>query len=345
MDLDVKFLDENPSFEQEWDEYVLRHEASTFFHLTGWQKVLRKTFKYPSFSCFVMKEGKVCGILPLFLTKTLKFKSLLISTPLAVYGGPFADDDRAVSKIVGHAMQLSKELGVNYLELRNMRAISDLPVKDLYVTFRKEISGDNEENMAAIPRKQRRMIRKGEKAGLTSKVGGMEFLDQFYNVYSRSVKNLGTPVFPKDLFRNLLNQFGDSCRILGVFMNDRMVAGVMTFFFRNEILPYYGGALKETFRYAVNDFMYWRLMCYGAERGCRIFDFGRSKKGTGPYDFKRHWGFEPTPLMYQYHLVGQKELPDVNPLNPSFSLPIRLWKKLPLKMTQWLGPRIVRYFP
>jgi hypothetical protein len=110
-------------------------------------------------------------------------------------------------------------------------------------------------------------------------------------------------------------------------------------------MPYYGGALREALPYAVNDFMYWSLLCYGAEQGYRCFDFGRSKQGTGPYDFKRHWGFEPTPLAYQYHLVRQKTLPDQNPLNPKFSLAIQTWRHLPLWLTQQLGPRLVRFFP
>jgi FemAB-related protein (PEP-CTERM system-associated) len=176
-------------------------------------------------------------------------------------------------------------------------------------------------------------------------MGGEEFLKGFYQIYAHSVRNLGTPVLPMRFMVNLLREFGPACRILAIFHEEHMVAGVMTFFFRDQVMPYYGGALRHAFRYAVNDFMYWHLLCYGAELGYRIFDFGRSKKGTGSYDFKRHWGFEPTPLAYQYHLVRQKTIPDQNPLNPRFALAIQTWKRMPLWLSRWLGPRVVRFFP
>jgi hypothetical protein len=119
----------------------------------------------------------------------------------------------------------------------------------------------------------------------------------------------------------------------------------MTLFFRDQVLPYYGGALKSSFQYGANDFMYWHLLCYASARGARVFDFGRSKKETGPFEFKRHWGFEPQPLPYQYDLVTATSMPDFSPRNSAFSLPIQVWKRLPLPVTQWLGPRIIRYFP
>ncbi len=235
---------------------------------------------------------------------------------------------------------------VRFLELRHETPFGDLPVKDLYVTFRRPIFPDEEKNLAAIPRKQRRMVRQGDKHGLTARVGGEELLKGFYAVYSHSVRNLGTPVYPFQLFERLLKELGpNGCRILAVFHRSEMVAGVMTFFFRDQVMPYYGGALQSAFAYAANDFMYWKLMCFGAEQGYKVFDFGRSKKGAGSYDFKRHWGFEPVPLSYEYYLVKQEELPNANPLNPKFALAISMWKKMPLPLSQWLGPKVVRFFP
>jgi len=159
------------------------------------------------------------------------------------------------------------------------------------------------------------------------------------------VRSLGTPVFPFRLFEQMLMEFGTNCRILGVFREGRMAAGVMTLFFRDQVMPYYGGALASELRYAVNDFMYWKLLCYGAERGYKVFDFGRSKKRTGAYDFKRHWGFEPTPLAYEYVLGTVREMPNLSPANPKFALPIEIWKRLPLPVTQWLGPKLIQFFP
>lgn len=337
-------LDHSPAA-AEWDAYVMRHPHATCFHLTGWQRVIEATFAYRSFSCAVRCNGCITGILPLFLVRCLPFGRAFVSTPLAVYGGLCADDAESRDALLYHAQSLAQEWRVRYVELRQQEPVRGLPVKELYVTFRKEIDRDPEKNMAAIPRKQRRMIRQGDKHGLYARIGGEEFLQDFYRIYAHSVRNLGTPVFPYKLFQLFLQEFGPACRICAVFRHGKMLAGVMTFFFRDQVLPYYGGSLLEARQYAVNDYMYWQLMCYAAEQGYRVFDFGRSKKGTGSYDFKRHWGFEPTPLPYQYYLVAQRVVPDVNPLSPAFSLPIAVWKRLPLWCTHWLGPKLVRFFP
>jgi FemAB-related protein (PEP-CTERM system-associated) len=338
-------IETSSAVEKTWNEYVLRHPQATFFHLMGWWRVLERTFPYRSVSCVAWQDGHISGLLPLFLVRHLPFGYSLVSLPLAVYGGVCADDTETELALLRYAQALANQMKVHYLELRNRTLCDGLPAKHLYATFRREIHNDVEKNLAAIPRKQRRMIRQGDKHGLVARVGGEEFLKGFYHIYAQSVRNLGTPVYPFKLFVNLLHEFGPACRILAIFHEEQMVAGVMTFFFRDQVMPYYGGALPQALGYAVNDFMYWRLLCYGAEQGYRSFDFGRSKQGTGSYDFKRHWGFEPKVLPYQYHLVRQKTLPDQNPLNPKFSLAIETWKHLPLWLTQKLGPTLVQFFP
>jgi FemAB-related protein (PEP-CTERM system-associated) len=238
---------------------------------------------------------------------------------------------------------LSERKG-RYIELRHIKAANgSLPKKDLYVTFRRPIFDTEEANMSAIPRKERAEVRKGMKNNLVSRWGGEEVLDPFYHVYSSSVLNLGTPVFPKSLFRNLLAEFGEKCRILTVWNGNMMCAGVMTFFFRDQVMPYYGGALKECFSLSVNDLMYWDLFRYGQENGYKVFDFGRSKKGSGSYKFKEHWGFAPEPLEYQYYLPEGVRMPNVSPSNPKFSFAIDLWKRLPQSIANRIGPPITRY--
>jgi len=147
------------------------------------------------------------------------------------------------------------------------------------------------------------------------------------------------------LFRNLLDEFGERAFILAVDHEGRMISAVLTFLHKDEVLPYYGGALKPAFKFSVNDYMYWSLMGFAAERGYRVFDFGRSKRDSGSYHFKRHWGFEPTPLTYQFDLVRDAEVPDLTPRNPRFSLAIQVWRRLPLAVTERIGPAIIRFFP
>lgn len=344
LQTDVQLKDAG-SDEVGWDAYARSRPSATFFHLRGWTGTLERTFSYRDFSLIATRGAEVCGLLPLLLVPHIPFGRSLISTPFGVYGGICADDAEAGEALLARAHAIGEQLGVRYLELRQLDPVSDLPVKNLYVTFRRPIFPTQEENMAAIPRNQRRSIRVGIANGLTSRVGDEELLDGFYHVYSHSMRNHGTPVFPKRLFASLLREFGSACRILGVFHKDRMVAGVMTFLFRDQVMPYYGGALRDAFRLAANDFMYWSLMCHGMEQGYKVFDFGRSKMGSGSYHFKRHWGFEPTPLPYQFLLIRQSTIPDLSPHNPRFAAPIRIWRRMPLGVTQWLGPKVIRYFP
>jgi FemAB-related protein (PEP-CTERM system-associated) len=328
-----------------WDEFVRARPEATFFLLRGWASVHERTFGYRDCSLVATRGGDVCGVLPLHLVRNLPFGQSMISTPFGVYGGICADDSETARCLLEEARAMGQRQNVRYVEFRHLSALEGLPVKDLYVTFRRPILPTAEENMAAVPRNQRRSIRIGQRHGLTSRLGDVDLLDEFYAVYSHTMRNHGTPVFPRSLFANLIQEFGPACRILGVFHEGRMVAGVMTFLFRDQVMPYYGGALREAFRLSANDFMYWSLLLHGMERGYRVFDFGRSKVESGSYHFKRHWGFEPTPLPYQFLLVRQRSIPDLSPRNPRFAPAIRLWRRIPLAVTQWIGPRIIRFFP
>lgn len=332
--------------EKMWDEYIHRSSQGTFFHRIGWKRVIEETFGYPCIYLYADDHGTIRGCLPLFHVKSRWFGNTLISVPFGVYGGVCADDPSAAEAILKQAREVANELGVDYVELRHTKGTGlDLHVKDLYVTFEREIYTDLDKNMEVIPRKQRRMIRQGIKHGLTSKIGGSEFLLKFYDIYAQSLRNLGTPMFPYVYFKHLMEEFGEQCRILSVWHQEKMVAAVMTFFYKDRVMPFYGGALKEYVCYAVNDFMYWELMRYGCEKGYKVFDFGRSRKGSGSFDFKRHWGFEPKPLPYQYYLPRGGTIPNISPANPKFKLFIAMWKRLPVPVTKVLGPRILRYLP
>jgi FemAB-related protein (PEP-CTERM system-associated) len=243
------------------------------------------------------------------------------------------------------AREIAHQEKVQFLELRNFQNALDDPelkVKDLYVTFRTELAADAETIMQAIPRKTRAECRAGVKNGLEFKVNEIG-VDDFYGIYSRSVRDLGTPVFSKRLFETGMHLFGDQCKIFSVHHQGKPVAGVWTLFYKSEILPYYGGSIREYNHLAVNNYMYWMLLKYGCENGYTTFDFGRSKKGTGSFDFKKRWGMTMTDLPYQYHLVNQKSLPDTSPLNPKFSLGIRLWQKLPMPVANTFGPFIANH--
>ena len=325
-----------------WNAFVFAHTDGTFFHLAEWQDVLRRAFGHRTHYLLVERRGDIQGVLPLAEVKSALFGHALISTPFCVYGGIVAADDAAHAALEQAACALARRLGVDHLEMRNRtRRHPDWTCKDLYVTFRKEISEDSERNMLAIPRKQRAMVRKGIKEELRAEVD--ERVDRLYDMYSSSLRNLGTPVFSRRYLRILKEVFGDACDIVTILKDDRPVASVLNFYFRDEVLPYYGGGTPEARAVAGNDFMYWQVMERARLKGCRIFDYGRSKRGTGAFDFKTYWGFEPEPLYYEYFLVKRREIPNLSPTNPKFSKAIELWRRMPLRLTQLVGPPVAKY--
>ncbi len=324
-----------------WDAFVATCPEATFFHRAGWKTVLESAFGHSTHYLYVERDGEIEGLLPLAQVKSWLFGNTLSSLPFCVYGGILASNDEARSTLREAACQLARRLKVDALEMRNIHPSGeDWPTKMLYATFRKEIDADAEVNLKAIPRKQRAMVRKGIEAGLISETdAGWQRL---YRVYAESVRNLGTPVFPARYFRILREVFQSDCDVLMITDGQHDIAGVMSFYFKDQVLPYYGGSLEQARVLKGNDFMYWELMRRSGEQGIRIFDYGRSKKGTGPYNFKKNWGFTPEPLAYEYFLVNAADVPDVNPLNPKYRLFVNSWKKLPLPVANFVGPFLAR---
>lgn len=326
-----------------WNAFVRSCAEATFFHLFGWKEVVEQAFHHKTYYLVAECEETILGVLPLGHIQSRVFGNALISVPFCVYGGVAACDEKARFALEGAAESMAARLGVDYLELRNrQRRREGWHTKELYVTFRRHMHANSEENLKAIPRKQRAMVRKGIKAGLRGIVD--DDVDRFYYAYSSSVRNLGTPVLRKKYFRLLLEAFGEDCEILTVTKDDRTVSSVLSFFFRDEVLPYYGGGTREARALKANDFMYWEVMRRASEKGVRVFDYGRSKKGTGSYQFKKNWGFEPEPLPYQYRLVKARDIPNVSPANPRYKLFIEAWKHLPLPVANAVGPLISRNF-
>ena len=331
-----------PADAQRWNDFVTSHSDGSFFHLVEWREVLIRAFNLKPYYLLAERDGVVCAVLPLARVKSWIFGDALVSTPFCVYGGVVAVDENSRRALTERAVALARELGVDHLELRNRQRLNpDWPVKELYVTFRKSISPDSEQNMLAIPRKQRAMVRKGIQKDLASQIDAS--VDRHFCIYSESLRNLGTPVFSVRYLRTLTEIFGERCEILNILHEGKPVASVLSFYFRNEVLPYYGGSVMAARAVAGNDFMYWEVMERARQQGITIFDFGRSKRGTGSFDFKVHWGFEPQQLFYECFLVRAKVMPNLSPTNPKYELFIRAWKRLPLSVTRVIGPWLARY--
>lgn len=327
---------------KQWDSFVLGCPEATFFHRAGWQKIVKDVFHHDTYFLYAETNGQIQGVLPLGHVNSWLFGNSLTALPFAVYGGVAANSPEAALALENEAQKIAKRLGVAHLEFRNVNPRhADWPTQDLYVTFRKEIFANEEANMLAIPRKQRAMVRKGIKNGLLSQIDTN--VDRFFDVYADNVHRHGTPAMPKRYFKALLAEFGSDCDVLTVTGPDgRLLSSVLSFYFRDEVLPYYAGDDESARDLAANDFKYWELMRRSCARGLKVFDYGRSKHGTGSFAFKKNWGFEPTPLHYEYCLYKRDGIPQNNPSNAKYKLLIETWRRMPIGLANFLGPFIVR---
>lgn len=327
-----------------WNAFVGSRGDSTFFHRFEWGGIIERTYGHePVYLLASSAAGDITGVLPLIHVRSPLFGKALISTAFTVGGGVLAADVVSAQALSAMAARLGADLGVDYVELRGGEAPADwLRKSETYAGFIAPLDPDPEEALKAIPRKKRADVRKAIKAAEAGELGVDRSgdIDTFYALYAESVRNLGTPVLAKKLIREQLAAFGPSADIAIVRAGGRPVAGLVSFRHGEVMMPYYGGASPDARRLHAYEYLYWAQMRHAVEAGCTQFDFGRSKTGTGAYDYKRHWGFEPQPLTYHYHLVRASEMPDVNPNNPKFRLLTKLWQRLPLPVANRLGPLV-----
>ena len=330
-----------------WDRWLLSRAGSTPFHATAWMRALEKTFGYEPRSLYAERNGKITGVLPLFLVSNWIVGRCLMSTPFADYGGVCAEDEESADSLIERAKEIASSEQVDFLELRHRscKPHRDFLPKSLYVGFTCGLGPDPEAILKQFPRDTRYMIRKGQKAGLELRSGFHEQLGSFYQLFATSWRRFGTPVFAKKWLETLGEEFHDHMDLKLAYHNGRPVAGVLSLFFGDTLFPHYAGASEDANRLAANNFIYWELMKDAVSRGVIRFDFGRSKRGTGAYQFKSSWNMQVDTLAYQTFLVRRKDAPNFSPTNPKFELATRLWSRMPLQATTWIGPKVVRWFP
>ena len=327
----------------EWDRYVFAHQEATFFHRAGWFRVIHKSFGHVPYYFHVEdSSGKIVGVLPLFERKSFLFGHALVSVPFCVYGGALSDTAEADGLLEDAAIRTAQDLDVDYLELRTRVANgSDHHKVVTHATFARALPEDSEQLLGSIPKKQRAVVRKSLRNKLT--VSRKNDTKAFFHAYSTSVRNLGTPVFARRYFDNLRTEFGSDCEVVAVESDGNLQCALMSFYFRDTVLPYYGGGLPESRSSKAMDFMYFDLMRRGIDSGFRRFDFGRSKVDSGPFHYKRHWGFSPEELEYQLCPVRARQVSQPSATNPKFQTLIEVWKKMPLRVSQWLGPGVSKH--
>ncbi|WP_373491859.1 FemAB family XrtA/PEP-CTERM system-associated protein [Parasphingorhabdus sp.] len=328
------------------EAFVAAAPAGSAFHRPAWVLAVSKACSHEwRYLLAEDGDGVLQGILPLHLIHSALFGRALVSSGFAVGGGILSDNDQAIRLLADEAWRFAERQSFPTVELRGGSVLGDQwqNKKGVYAGFVSPLADDPESQLLAIPRKQRAEVRKGLANGLTVRIGtGAQDRADHYAVYSESVRNLGTPVFPKALFDEVLDGFGDDADILTVLHEGKPVASVLSLYHQQTVMPYWGGGTWDARRFRANDVMYYALMNHARERGCKSFDFGRSKFGTGAFSFKKNWGFEPQPLSYFMRTADGEQGRDVNPLSPKYRMQVALWQRLPLSFANRIGPMIAR---
>ncbi|MGF1765208.1 FemAB family XrtA/PEP-CTERM system-associated protein [Aliivibrio kagoshimensis] len=334
-----------PSLHAAWDRYVEGHEQGSFFHYAAWSSIATDVFNHSSHYLIAQQDDTIVGVLPLIEQKSMLFGHALISTPFCAVGGTLADNDYVRRQLENEALAIGRELSVDYVELRDQYPCEFSEPWQLHckhANFSAPIADDNEQILTSIKRKQRAVVRHSLKNDLI--YSNEDNVDVCFNLYAQSVRNLGTPVFSKLLFVKLKEYFGERCETVVIYNADQQpISSVMNFYFQDTVLPYYAGSSDLARQYKSHDFMYYQLMCHAKESGCQHFDFGRSKVDSGSYKFKRNWGFSEQKLYYRIALINAVSLPNLSPNNPKYQLLIKAWKKLPLPISNFIGPFLSKY--
>jgi FemAB-related protein (PEP-CTERM system-associated) len=343
MPFEVRFFSDTDR--SQWDQFVQSHKHGSPFHMIAWKDCAEQVFGYKPQYMMAFKEGNLRAVLPLFAVENLILKRALISSPFAVYGGILATCDEARSSIAAAVRKLGAELRVQYIELRSghPEQITTSTNVDRYATFTKQVTPDEDALMESLPKKTRNMVRKALKTHFVTRTS--RSVDEFERIHSATMRRLGTPCFPKEFFAAILKNFGRMADVREVVYNDQVVAASLNFLYRGQMHTYYAGADQAFNAIAPNTYMYYDHLRWAGQNGYTTFEFGRSKKGTGPFEFKRHWGTEIRELPYEILLVRKKEVPNYSPTNKKFDLAIQVWKNLPPIVANAVGPRLLRLFP
>ena len=330
-----------------WDHCVSEHPDASIYHLSAWRHILREAFGKTWYVVGAIRGSRVLGGIPLVHMRSPLFGNFLVSMPYFNYGGVCAEADEWIDPILDECIALAKRLHVKHLELRHLRNhYSQLPVKTEKVSMWLTLPSDADALMKSFKPKLRSQVRKGEKNGLGVRDGGIELLDDFYDVFSRNMRALGTPVYGKSFFQLILEAFPKTARLVVVRNPEgRPIAGGFLLGYRDRLEIPWASSLREFNYLQSNMFLYWNCLQYACDQGYRIFDFGRSTVGCPTFKFKEQWGAKPVAHHWHYWLDQDQELPQLNPQNPKFKLAISTWQRLPLSVTRRLGPVIAKHLP
>lgn len=329
--------------EKVWDEYVLNSPYAGHFHLSGWKRVIERSYGHRGLYLWAHEKGKIKGILPIVLIRSILFGRSLVSLPFLDYGGICADNERVENELYQGALRLFEEHRVNFLDLRHSRESEiDLPSHGSKITFRLELEDNPERIWGGFNAKLRNQIRKAQRSDLTASWHGLEGLPDFYEALAVNMRDLGSPVHSKRFLAGVLEEFSNNARLILVRKETQTIGGGLCLFFKDTMLIPWASSLRQYFSLCPNNLLYWEAIRWGCEKGYRIFDFGRSSPGSGTYHFKKQWGAMERPLHWQCLSRNVKPVKMLQSDDSRYQWAIQVWRRLPLTITKWIGPLLRR---
>lgn len=326
-----------------WDFFVQTIPHATSYHQFGWQIIIRKSFGHHcQYLVAIDDKGEWQGVLPLVHMRSMLFGNFLVSVPFN-YGGLLCKGDEPVGFLLDEAERLRHACRATYVELRNKTyRLEGLPTSQHKVTMILDLAEHIDDQWKAFNPKLRNQIRKAEKSDLRAAIGHLDLLNEFYKVFARNMRDLGTPVYAKSFFRNVLETFPDTTRIIAVYYEKQIIAAGIASWFKDTMEMPWASSIRDYKTLCPNNLLYWEAIRFAIQNGFHKFDFGRSIPHEGTYNFKKQWGALPIPLYWQYLMDKGSKIPELNSSNPKYQAAIRIWKKLPIPITKMLGPLIVR---
>ena len=350
-----------------WDAYVNAHPKSTLYHLYNWKNIVEKTYAHKTYYLIAIDSSNstnltnpsnpVIGILPLVHIKHFIFGNSLISIPFFDLGGILADNDEVEKALLSEAIKLAQKLKAKNIELRHTKPLSCLrelnssnsinPItvvtKSHKVRMLLDLPESPEELMKFFKSKLRSQIKKPVKEGLKSKIGGLELIDDFYEVFLVNMRDLGSPIHSKKLMLCVLEEFPENAKIILIYKGDEVIACSLIVGFKDTLENPWASALRKYSRLSPNMLLYWTMQEYACDNGFKYFDFGRSSPDEGTYKFKKQWGAKPFPLHWQYISLNGKSIGAQASKKSEFEKAIQYWQKLPVPVTKIIGPMIRKH--
>jgi FemAB-related protein (PEP-CTERM system-associated) len=328
-----------------WDQFVNTSSNSSLFHLFDWKRIFENNYGLETFYLMAKDDGVIKGILPLVLFKSRLTGRFFVSFPVSNDGGICTENEEVYNLLLQESIEIAKREKADYIEFHHKERYRGLATKTSKFSLWLKLKTDLQELWKGFEDKVRNQIRKAEKCGLEVKIGGMEDIDRFYQVYAINMRDLGIPIHSKKFFMDILKVFPGKVKIFSVLKDNRTQASGFTFSFKDRLEVPWASSIRKYNKFCPNHLLYWKMLKFACSNGLKYFNFGRSNKDSGVFRFKEQWGAQPRELYWQYYLLNGNKLPETNPQNPKYALARKVWQKTPILITKIIGPRLMRILP